>query len=338
MEKEKTVVKKIIMGKAYFKGYSTKKSTDFLNKKCLLPISIGQKYHEGDKFESIINLINTHFDSCVIVVCDSLYRYTGKLGHPFSLEQSYMISMKNGERWLNDNKGIIEKIIIPTKIYRWDYWVFKNKNYIKYRESINYLYATDKEVKKAFDSSVAEFIERYRKKVSITYDKEAYSLCLRYLKEECAALIAIWKNERYDCIIYPGKQAEAIEITCKKCIHNKNSNPIEWLQPMFINNPMPNLKYIEETLNDENLSYSLEKMESLDEKYSPAFNGKGLNYFINNLNSSVNFIWVAMLSIFSSILIFVSNFFDSLYAIFIDLFGEITFWLGDVIMRIAHIR
>ena len=59
---------------AVLKGETHQK--DLKQSACILPISVGQQYHEGDKFAATIELINVTFGECTIVIADTLGRHT----------------------------------------------------------------------------------------------------------------------------------------------------------------------------------------------------------------------------------------------------------------------
>ena len=59
---------------------------------CLLGVSVGQAYHEGEKFSAAIDLLNQTFSQCLILVCDSLQRHTLMLEHrAMSEEEAYQM-------------------------------------------------------------------------------------------------------------------------------------------------------------------------------------------------------------------------------------------------------
>ena len=48
----------------------------FINSSCILPVSVGKKFHEAEKFEATLQLINRTFKHCSIMIDDTIQRYT----------------------------------------------------------------------------------------------------------------------------------------------------------------------------------------------------------------------------------------------------------------------
>ena len=54
---------------------------------CIVYISIGQPYHEKEKFLATMDLVNRTFSACHIVVCDTLQRHTLRILSPHLTKQ-----------------------------------------------------------------------------------------------------------------------------------------------------------------------------------------------------------------------------------------------------------
>ncbi len=65
--------------KVVFKNTTPEQKEQFKNMQCMLLISVGQESHEGERFEKTIDLINSSFESCTILLYDSLQRYSMSL-------------------------------------------------------------------------------------------------------------------------------------------------------------------------------------------------------------------------------------------------------------------
>ena len=110
--------------KAYFVGVDDQQKKEFKDAKCVLLISVGQQYHEGEKFNSSIKLVNKHFSFCNILVGDTLQRHTLRINHPdISVSDSYYLAKNSGEMWIERNMQYISTLTIPHKISRWDEWI-----------------------------------------------------------------------------------------------------------------------------------------------------------------------------------------------------------------------
>ncbi|MDF2690685.1 MAG: hypothetical protein K0S29_540, partial [Gammaproteobacteria bacterium] len=80
---------------------------------CLLTISVGQEVHEGEKFLTTIDLVNTNFKHCTILVDDSLQRHTMQINRPPSSDGFHHQSVLEGDSWLKRNKNVYSQLNIP---------------------------------------------------------------------------------------------------------------------------------------------------------------------------------------------------------------------------------
>lgn len=205
--------------KASFQKCSIDDRKLFGQSKCIMPISIGQKVHESDKFLAVINLINSHFNSCTILIDDSIQRYTKQIGNQhLSLEDLSRVAIKEGGEWLERNSSIYKQLNIPYKILKWDDW----RNHNDYQSSYNAveeLYMDDEVYHKIVNDNIEEFIERHTLYMGIKeYDHQhAFNNCLKYLKEECGVM-CLWALENYDFEVYPSGRNNAMNATYERLI------------------------------------------------------------------------------------------------------------------------
>ena len=80
---------------------------EFKELRCVIPISVGQPYHEDDYFESTLKLVNENFKSCSIMICDTLQRHTIKTCSSLDDLSAYIEAEKNGHDWLKRNINTI---------------------------------------------------------------------------------------------------------------------------------------------------------------------------------------------------------------------------------------
>lgn len=183
-------------------------------KSAIIPISVGQPYHEGEIFKSALSIIDEDFKSCLISICDTLQRHTIRINNPhLSQEEINLQSFKNGDNWLQRNQTIITNTLsIPCEIVRWDSWL-KDKGYLKYELIIKELYEKNKEVKEAFNETANKFYERSLKRdPTIKENREAFiQASLKYVCEECA-VIPIWFDTKSDVILYPKPIGPALKL------------------------------------------------------------------------------------------------------------------------------
>lgn len=208
--------------KATFQHISSHKE-NFLGKDCILPISVGQPYHEFKKFAATIKLINKYFSACTIMVCDTLQRHTLKLYGNINDSTAYKKSLKLGEEWIERNITAINALTIPVTIKRWDEWL----NAERFKESVSKietLYENNKDFRASFFSCAEKFIKKYTEKFDNVFPKthnELVSICVDYLKEECAVLL-VWDKENYAYEAYPGENNETIRKTYELCLVDRS--------------------------------------------------------------------------------------------------------------------
>ena len=115
--------------RASFKGVTDKDKENFKESSCLLTISVGQEYHEGERFAATVELINQHFDACTISIYDSLQRYTMALNSNQDPHDFHFLAATEGSLWLKRNKEYLKKINNLKAVYRWDMWL-KHSNFV----------------------------------------------------------------------------------------------------------------------------------------------------------------------------------------------------------------
>lgn len=220
--------------RASFKDCSIADRKNFINSTCIIPISVGQKVHEGEKFIRTINLINKSFKDATLLVDDSIQRYTLAIDSGRNAQQEYEVALLYGEQWLERNIQYIEKMTIPYKIMRWDN--FKNSDsYADKLNKIENLYTTDTQYRDEINNTIKEFLNRYmenkRDLNQIEYNR-ASRLCLDYLKEECACM-CIWAEHNYNFEVYPTGRNHAMNITHEKLIKPQSPNLLKSVSIRF---------------------------------------------------------------------------------------------------------
>jgi hypothetical protein len=105
-------------------------------KKCIMPISVGQPYHESDKLQAMISLVSGLSDECHIIVCDTLQRHNQIMD-----KMAHINSYISGSEWVERSQPYLLNFKIPYKISRWDEFL-SDKNYLRSLELIDRIYST----------------------------------------------------------------------------------------------------------------------------------------------------------------------------------------------------
>lgn len=181
----------------------------FHKSSCMLLISVGQPYHEGEKLSAAIDLVNSKFKSCTLMVCDTLQRYN--MLEFCNDENAYELSLKKGEEWLKRNNTILSKLVIPYNIIRWND-ILNHRDYEAKLKKVEVLYQTDFRYKLSFTKTTDNYVLRVTRRSETLDEEKKYQNSLNYLKEECAGML-IWADQGYSFEVYPTKRAEVLEAT-----------------------------------------------------------------------------------------------------------------------------
>ncbi len=196
---------------------------------CIIHISVGQEYHEGDKFIATMDLINQTFKSCTIMLCDTLQRHTLRINNlDLSEDASRRKALQLGDEWLSRNKIAYDYLSIESKIMRWDQWLH-HPDYNKYRIQIDKLYKENIAYKNNIKSTINKFLERQ----NLLNDKRAFNLCEAYILEECPILVPLWAQTGCQYIIYPRFRTAAMSATYQHFIGSKNQNILKEIALKF---------------------------------------------------------------------------------------------------------
>lgn len=191
--------------KCFFRFIDEEQKQKFKGSSCLFTISVGQQSHEGECFDATIDLINNSFASCIMLVDDSLQRYTMAMNSKKDPDFFYEMSIKEGDLWLERNKPYYSKLRNLKKIIRWDTWL-NHKDFNNKKEIIEKKIESNESYKNSFDVSVNSFIEKYNKRIDnkgdIDYNR-IRNLSLCFIKEECSAL-CLWEELECEYEAYPG--------------------------------------------------------------------------------------------------------------------------------------
>lgn len=186
--------------------------------KCSLRISVGGKYHEGDKFEATIDLVNKRFRHCHIFILDSIKRHNFVVEHNCSPDEAYKLARQEGQQWLFRNQRALEKLEIPYEITHWDDWLNKPR-FKDYRRMVQLMFNHDPDFKEAVLSEADGFVERRLAGGFIDQDQQQalHTKSIDYLLEEIAVFPIVTEEENA-IELYPGKELQATKLIREKNI------------------------------------------------------------------------------------------------------------------------
>lgn len=174
-----------------------------------LEISVGQPYHEGEKFLTLADWVQRHFKSATVNVCDSLQRHNLRLTglSPFN---ALVKSMELGDEWIKRN-GRALAILPALKIVRWDEWK-KEKEWDEGLEASIYAYRHDPNFSKLIDTKAIDFWERRseRDNLPASLKENFLTSSKNYMLEEIAVGVVMAKDKTV-ADIYPGTILQAFD-------------------------------------------------------------------------------------------------------------------------------
>lgn len=196
---------------------------------CLLPISVGQGYHEGEKFRATILVVNKHFRDCHVVICDSLQRFTIQFAENLSDSEATRVSLLRGREWLERNRAALDLLSIPHQITKWDDWK-SDAAFVRHAQDIERLHAADEMYRQSIIETTTVFA---RVRQSVTIDK---SLAEKYIREECA-MMSLWIEQGFEFEVYPTKRRAASDFAYRELIGKFKSDKMTRIPLGFIDKP-----------------------------------------------------------------------------------------------------
>jgi tRNA-dependent cyclodipeptide synthase len=177
-------------------------------------ISLYSRAHTGTGLAHMIEWLNEEsgFDFLRIGISDTLNRFGYMADQGMPELQARAQCLSDGDKWLDNNRQILDRLSIPHEIIRWDHWQTRspekiNLNRAHYMKAFRTHPAFREELLKDIDNFV-------RRKYNVTLpqiDFEKSKLCLDYLIEELAVYEEIFRN--FSCTtIYPAKQLNVLTL------------------------------------------------------------------------------------------------------------------------------
>lgn len=165
-----------------------------------LEISVGQSYHEGDKFLCTVDWAKSRFQNVVILCNDTLQRYNAAIQAGDAPDDHLSETHKAGTDWINRNHVALK----GTTLCRWEDW--RNLPHFKEATQAAYdLYSSDAQFHHAVLESITSVFNRRLAKglISVELQDAFTSRSLEYLMEETAGL-AIAYETHPGISAYPG--------------------------------------------------------------------------------------------------------------------------------------
>jgi tRNA-dependent cyclodipeptide synthase len=174
---------------------------------CTLGISVGQDYHEGEKFAATVEWAARHFARIRIDVADTLQRHR-LMGEGIPPNEAWARTRRAGEEWIARATPILNAAGTPYTVIRWDEWL-RRREYLAVHDAYTELEHSDPVLQPAIEADIAAFIARHQKRGEPFADDAFIRAVSRaYLIEELAVITlqgAVQRSAR----IYPGSELVA---------------------------------------------------------------------------------------------------------------------------------
>ncbi len=166
-------------------------------------ISVGQAYHEDEKFRASMAWASQRFEKVIICVNDTLQRHNYIFDGMGEIE-AFDLTEADGREWIERNLHSIRQL--PNfEINRWEEWRI-NPDYGRTQSEINTLYQSDRSFRETIDNEVLTFWHRRQKRMGLADEyrfAEFQKNSTNYLLEECTVFSLMFeKDNAVD--IYPG--------------------------------------------------------------------------------------------------------------------------------------
>lgn len=171
-------------------------------------ISVGQEYHEGQKFKAAMDWGVENFSKLIICVNDTLQRHNlifeGK-----NPEEAFDIAQQLGSDWVERNSSFISdamKKADNVEVVRWETW-HKHPDFVEEFQNINFLYDNDTYIQDEINREAEAFWLRRKKanNLSSNFQHEKFlKHSIEYLKEECAIFSIMFREKPPAADVYPG--------------------------------------------------------------------------------------------------------------------------------------
>lgn len=166
-----------------------------------LQISVGQPYHEGEKFLATVKWVADNFDDISINMCDTLQRHNlVYLGYtPF---QAFDEAIQAGNEWLERNTQALS-LVKNASMTRWEDWK-KNSEWPEcWKKTLN-LYEDDESFIDLVDKGAELFWDRRKGKEGYPEGRKPDFIYAskQYILEEVAVSMIMSSNDIAE--IYPG--------------------------------------------------------------------------------------------------------------------------------------
>lgn|GEM_PF-1867776 len=199
--------------KVSFAGGDPENRKTFKQKRFIMPISIGQEFHENGRLRGTFERVAKSFEGGIILVDDWLQYHT--LGIIADIPEDYLteICLREGDEWLRRYKSLIDDTFgDAVEVVRWKDTTV-DPPYEKNYQRVLKLLAEDPMYHEAFERNTYEFVGRLARRKPGLDQERAHERTWKYLKEECASMLGWPELFNVQVEVYPSDRNHAMAAT-----------------------------------------------------------------------------------------------------------------------------
>lgn len=217
---------------ADFKHLREHGKQDIYGKTAVVPISLGQTYHQGPYLAAFMDLLSSYFGEVTFIFGDTLTRYNLAMKRGKNADECWAEAREEGEAFFAKHARLFYNIDLPYVVKNWD-TILQDNDFNDNLQKIEQLYQQNPQYEAAINETADIYLNRLYKQGELTISyQRAKQICLNYLKEECSAML-VWAKEGAEYEVYPTGKPKAIEATYEHCVEPYNSDILKPLQVRF---------------------------------------------------------------------------------------------------------
>lgn len=172
-----------------------------------LSVSLNNPGTTHEKLSAALEWADKRFDLGMIVLCDTLNVHNYKLWTNGDREEAYQMAYGAGNKWIADNKEILDRYKNKFRLIRWDSCISAT-SFAFALQKIRQLLRDNKIFQKAVYEDICKFLHRNAEVVKEFGEDKVRAACIEYLLEELAADAVMYRHYA-PVVAYPGKQLKS---------------------------------------------------------------------------------------------------------------------------------
>lgn len=184
-------------------------------RRCVLVISLRSPNSEGAKFEGCIRWIAENFDECVLGVCDSIFRYTLRVGGDIAPDAAAAQAVELGREFVAGHARVVDRYREQCR-FEWlpTSQLAEQSSFQGYLTAFRELYQAGSAYREVVDEFGAKYLGRFLKRAE-SISAEDVATKERYVREyliEESALFTVLCEQGCEALVYPGAIKTFVEI------------------------------------------------------------------------------------------------------------------------------